>query len=363
MSALGLVLGTSFEPRNIGLMFGFVVLPITFLGGTYYPWTKLSPVKVGGWHWLQTIVLVNPLIYVNEGMRAAFTPVPHMHLYVDLPRAAGLLHACSCGSGCATSAAASSANGARVGEGEGRRASRRADDRRLVSSSTRCASVSPDAARWMNADDVSSGRDQVRRVVSSQQVSRAGREGGQDLLEPDAVVLAELGDAVARARRTATRGRGAPRRTRADRRCRGTRGSQRGGCGSAGSAPRCWGRCAAGRGRPTAEGASRRCGSTGGPGECPGVQTARRSQPGSASASPSAMRWSGGAMRTNERICMEDAARSGTSVGGHAADLEQVGHRRRRAPRSHVAAREQRGVGGVQADPGAGGLADPPASP
>ena len=47
MAALGLVLGTSFEPRNIGLMFGFVVLPITFLGGTYYQWTRLVPVKVG----------------------------------------------------------------------------------------------------------------------------------------------------------------------------------------------------------------------------------------------------------------------------------------------------------------------------
>src|SRR5450631_2535573 len=52
MSALGLVLGTSFEPRNIGLMFGFVVLPITFLGGTYYQWNRLGPVKIGGWHWL-----------------------------------------------------------------------------------------------------------------------------------------------------------------------------------------------------------------------------------------------------------------------------------------------------------------------
>jgi ABC-2 type transport system permease protein len=85
MSALGLVLGTSFEPRNIGLMFGFVVLPITFLGGTYYQWTRLAPVEVGSWHWLQTIVLINPLIYVNEGMRAAFTSVPHMHLYVIYP--------------------------------------------------------------------------------------------------------------------------------------------------------------------------------------------------------------------------------------------------------------------------------------
>ena len=85
MAALGLVLGTSFEPRNIGLMFGFVVLPITFLGGTYYQWTRLAPVKVGGWHWLQTLVLINPLIYVNEGMRAAFTNAPHMHLYIIYP--------------------------------------------------------------------------------------------------------------------------------------------------------------------------------------------------------------------------------------------------------------------------------------
>jgi ABC-2 type transport system permease protein len=85
MAALGLVLGTSFEPRNIGLMFGFVVLPITFLGGTYYQWTRLVPVKAGSWHWLQTIVLINPLIYVNEGMRAAFTNAEHMHLYVIYP--------------------------------------------------------------------------------------------------------------------------------------------------------------------------------------------------------------------------------------------------------------------------------------
>jgi len=85
MSALGLVLGTKFEARNIGLMFGFVVLPVTFLGGTYYAWTSLAPVTVGSFHWLQTLVLLNPLIYVNEGMRAAFTEAPHMHLYVIYP--------------------------------------------------------------------------------------------------------------------------------------------------------------------------------------------------------------------------------------------------------------------------------------
>jgi ABC-2 type transport system permease protein len=85
MASLGLLLGTSFEPRNIGLMFGFVVLPITFLGGTYYEWIRLAPVKIGAWHWLQTVVLINPLIYVNEGMRAAFTNASHIHLYIIYP--------------------------------------------------------------------------------------------------------------------------------------------------------------------------------------------------------------------------------------------------------------------------------------
>ena len=83
--SLGLLLGTSFEPRNLGLMFGFIVLPITFLGGTYYQWTRLASVKLGTIHWLQIIVLVNPLIYINDGMRAAFTNAAHMHLYVIYP--------------------------------------------------------------------------------------------------------------------------------------------------------------------------------------------------------------------------------------------------------------------------------------
>ena len=41
--------------------------------------------KVGGFHWLQTLVLINPLIYINEGLRAALTTAPHMHLYVVYP--------------------------------------------------------------------------------------------------------------------------------------------------------------------------------------------------------------------------------------------------------------------------------------
>jgi ABC-2 type transport system permease protein len=85
MSSLGLLLGTAFEPRNIGLMFGFVVLPLTFLGGTYYQWTRLAPIQLDGVHWLQILVLVNPLIYVAEGMRAGLTHASHMHLYIIYP--------------------------------------------------------------------------------------------------------------------------------------------------------------------------------------------------------------------------------------------------------------------------------------
>jgi ABC-2 type transport system permease protein len=84
-SALGLFLGTRIAPRNIGLMFGFIVLPITFLGGTYYPWTTLVAIKIGDFAWLQTLVCLNPLIYITEGFRAALTTAPHMQLYIIYP--------------------------------------------------------------------------------------------------------------------------------------------------------------------------------------------------------------------------------------------------------------------------------------
>jgi ABC-2 type transport system permease protein len=88
-ASLGLLIGSRVEPRNIGAIFGFLVLPMTFLGGTYYPWTTLSSLKIGGWSWLQTVVLVNPLLYVTEGFRAALTKAPHMHLYVIYPALVG----------------------------------------------------------------------------------------------------------------------------------------------------------------------------------------------------------------------------------------------------------------------------------
>ena len=73
--ALGLTIGTSVTPKQISLIFGVVVMPITFLGCVYYPWEALNQIK-----WLQMGVLFNPIVYMSEGLRAALTPsLQHMN--------------------------------------------------------------------------------------------------------------------------------------------------------------------------------------------------------------------------------------------------------------------------------------------
>jgi len=75
-ATLGLVLGTAISPPQIGLMFSVIVGPMVFFGCAYYPWAGLHVAPV-----IQVLVLVNPLVYVSEGMRAALTPgLPHMPL-------------------------------------------------------------------------------------------------------------------------------------------------------------------------------------------------------------------------------------------------------------------------------------------
>jgi ABC-2 type transport system permease protein len=71
--ALGLTIGTSVKPQQIGLIFGVVVMPITFLGCVYYPWAALGPIP-----WLRYGVLINPIVYMSEGLRAAVTTSAHM---------------------------------------------------------------------------------------------------------------------------------------------------------------------------------------------------------------------------------------------------------------------------------------------
>jgi ABC-2 type transport system permease protein len=75
-ASLGLTVGTRVEPRQVPLVFSLLVLPMTFLGAVYYPWTSLEPLP-----WLRWGVLVNPLVYLSEGVRMGLTgdTIPHMN--------------------------------------------------------------------------------------------------------------------------------------------------------------------------------------------------------------------------------------------------------------------------------------------
>ena len=79
-AALGLYLGTAIAPQHIGLMFSVILGPMIMFGCTYYPWAGLKVVPA-----MKYAVLINPLVYVSEGMRAALTPsMPHMNTAVML---------------------------------------------------------------------------------------------------------------------------------------------------------------------------------------------------------------------------------------------------------------------------------------
>ena len=55
-------------------MFGMVITPMIFFGCTYYPWSALDKFPV-----LQKAVLINPLVYASEGLRAMLVPgFPHL---------------------------------------------------------------------------------------------------------------------------------------------------------------------------------------------------------------------------------------------------------------------------------------------
>ena len=64
-----------FDPRTVPLLFGIIVVPLTFLGCIYFPWQASTP-SPGS----RSLVLVNPLVYMSEGFRAALTQGPHVPL-------------------------------------------------------------------------------------------------------------------------------------------------------------------------------------------------------------------------------------------------------------------------------------------
>ena len=72
----GLALGCSMNQQHIGLMFSMVITPMIFFGCAYYPWSALKTFPI-----MQKAVLINPLVYASEGLRATLVPsLPQPHL-------------------------------------------------------------------------------------------------------------------------------------------------------------------------------------------------------------------------------------------------------------------------------------------
>jgi len=72
-ACLGLVLGTAVPPNRITVAFGLILTPLIFTGAAFYPWEALDSLR-----WFQILTLLNPMTYVSEGMRGAFTDAPHL---------------------------------------------------------------------------------------------------------------------------------------------------------------------------------------------------------------------------------------------------------------------------------------------
>ena len=68
-ATMGLFIGTTVKPEQIGLMFALIFTPLIFTGCTYYPWASL-----GGIRWFQILTLFNPVTYASEGLRASMVP-------------------------------------------------------------------------------------------------------------------------------------------------------------------------------------------------------------------------------------------------------------------------------------------------
>ncbi len=73
-ATLGLFIGTTVKPEQIGLMFALIFTPLIFTGCTYYPWANLDGIK-----WFQVITLFNPVTYASEGLRASMVPTFNGH--------------------------------------------------------------------------------------------------------------------------------------------------------------------------------------------------------------------------------------------------------------------------------------------
>jgi ABC-2 type transport system permease protein len=75
-ASLGLALGVMVDPRSGPWLLSVVALPLAFFGCVFYTWDSLVPAPV-----IHYAVLINPLVYMSEGLRAATVAgIGHMSL-------------------------------------------------------------------------------------------------------------------------------------------------------------------------------------------------------------------------------------------------------------------------------------------
>lgn len=68
-AALGLLVGTIVKPSQIAAMFPDFLMPIVFTGAIFFTWNSLTPTPI-----IQKLVLINPLVYINEALRSLMIP-------------------------------------------------------------------------------------------------------------------------------------------------------------------------------------------------------------------------------------------------------------------------------------------------
>jgi ABC-2 type transport system permease protein len=80
-AAIGLLVAGVVPIAHLPSVLTVIHLPLTFLGAGYYPWASLGTIPV-----LKFALLMNPMTYASEALRAAVTPhVPHMNPAISIP--------------------------------------------------------------------------------------------------------------------------------------------------------------------------------------------------------------------------------------------------------------------------------------
>ncbi|PCS08911.1 ABC-2 type transporter [Lactococcus piscium] len=79
-AALGLLVGTIVKPNQIAAMFPGFLMPIVFTGAIFFTWDSLAKTPL-----IQKLVLINPLLYINEALRSLMIPnAPSIPIFYSL---------------------------------------------------------------------------------------------------------------------------------------------------------------------------------------------------------------------------------------------------------------------------------------